>query len=274
MYPDARGSARLHPAFRRLIGGRVFFVHFRVVQVVWLGEIRMALAALVFDLDGTLTNSDPFHFAAYAEIAGRYGVAVDERCFFDRMSGRTNAEICRDLFAHVDPAEYQTIADDKETLFRHLLVGKLQPIAGLHALLAWGEQRGCELALVSNAPRANIVDMLAELNLTGKFREIVVGSELERGKPDPLPYLTALDRLGISARQAVVFEDAVPGVLSASRAGIVTVGLATSFAPAELKAAGATLIVPDYTAPGLLDFVGNVLDGRQPDVRDCVGALL
>jgi len=222
----------------------------------------MLSEGLIFDLDGTLTNSDPLHFAAYTGIAKRYGVIIDERCFRDRISGRTNAGICQDLFAHVDPAEYQKIADEKEALFRHLLAGRLRPIAGLGALLAWGEQHGCGLAVVSNAPRLNIVAMLAELKLDKQFHEIVVASELARGKPDPLPYRTALDRLRVPVERAVAFEDAVPGVQSASRAGIVTVGLSTTFGAADLKRAGAMLVVGDYCAPALLEFVRSVLDGR------------
>lgn len=216
--------------------------------------------ALVFDLDGTLTNSDPFHFAAFVEIGKQYGVEIDDQIFVEKISGHVNAEIFRNVFPHVDHTKHQAIADDKEALFRHMLVGKLQPIQGLDTLLAWADKRGCGLALVTNAPRLNVVDMLKALNLDGRFHEIVVSSELERGKPDPLPYVTALNRLKVPAQKAVAFEDAVPGVQSASRAGIFTIGLSTTTAPGVLKAAGATSVIPDYTAPGLFELIAKSLN--------------
>ncbi|MDR3517644.1 MAG: HAD-IA family hydrolase [Azospirillaceae bacterium] len=231
----------------------------------------MAHDALVFDLDGTLTNSDPFHFAAFVEIGKDYGVEIDEQIFVDKISGHSNVEICRSLFGHIDSARHPAIADDKEALFRRMLVGKLQPIPGLEALFAWAGARRCGMALVTNAPRLNVVDMLKALNLDDRFDEIVLATELPRSKPDPLPYQTALERLAVPASRAVAFEDAVPGVQSASRAGIVTVGLSTTSAPEALEAAGATLIIADYTAPGLLDRIGAVLDQRH-DVQPATPA--
>lgn len=219
----------------------------------------MFAEALAFDLDGTLTDSDPLHFAAYAEIGRAHGVTIDETCFATRMTGRTNAQILADVFAGVDAVACETIWRDKEALFRRLIVGRLRPLPGLMALLDWAARRGCGIALVSNAPRENIEAMLDELGLMPRFDAIVVANELPVSKPDPLPYATALARLGVSPARAVAFEDAVPGVLSASRAGIATVGLTTTTRPPELAQAGADLIVRDYAEPGLIEAVEAAL---------------
>lgn len=73
-----------------------------------------------------------------------------------------------------------------------------------------------------------------------------MAEELARPKPDPLPYLTGLQRLAATASQALAFEDSLPGVKAASDAGIFTVGIATTQTAERLLAAGARLVVEDF----------------------------
>lgn len=216
----------------------------------------MTLKALVFDLDGTLVDSDPYHFAAYRAIAARHGVTVDAAFFAKHISGHTNAEACAAMFPRMTPEEHRAIAAEKEMGFRAALA-TATALPGVHALLDWASGKGLRTGLVTNAPPANVDHMLAVIGLAGGFDTIVLGETLARGKPDPLPYATALERLEIAAGEAVAFEDAVPGVVSAVAAGIATVGITASRADA-LAAAGARLIVADFTDPGLMWF----LDGR------------
>jgi HAD superfamily hydrolase (TIGR01509 family) len=210
----------------------------------------VTLKALVFDLDGTLVDSDPHHFAAYRAIAARYGVAVDAAFFAKHISGHTNAEACVAMFPRMTPDEHRTIAAEKEVNFRAALA-TATALPGVRALFDWAAAKGLRTGLVTNAPPANVDHMLAVIGLAGRFDTIVLGETLARGKPDPLPYVTALERLDIAAGEAVAFEDAVPGVVSAVAAGIATVGITASRADA-LTAAGARLIVADFTDPSLM----------------------
>ncbi|WP_237155461.1 HAD family hydrolase [Oryzibacter oryziterrae] len=221
----------------------------------------MFTEGLLFDLDGTLTDSDPLHFEAFVRTASDYGVAMDEEMFRVHVSGQTNANICRNLFSHVDDGLHPKIADDKEALFRSLIVGKLKPIPGLLDFLDWAKARGMGMAVVSNAPRANVKDMLAALGIADYFSAIVIGSELPRGKPDPLPYLTGLEKLGVPAAKTLAFEDAPPGITAAHRAGIATVALRTSLSDEEARANGANVTIADYRDPQLMAYVLSVLDG-------------
>lgn len=211
--------------------------------------------ALLFDLDGTLIDSNPFHLRAFREIAGRYGVTVTDEVFRDKISGQSNAEICRVLFPHIDAAEHPAIADEKEALFRSLLTREAQGVAGLPALLDWAREQGWGVALVTNAPRANADHMLDAIGVTGAFHTTVAAEDVTRGKPDPMPYRTALDRLGVPAAAAVAFEDAVPGLSAAVAAGIATIGLTTTLDRAALLAAGASLTVATYGEPALRRFI-------------------
>jgi len=208
----------------------------------------MAIRALVFDMDGTLTDSDPLHLRAFQAALAPHGVELTEERYRTEISGRTNAAIGRLLFPHGTSAMHERFADEKERLFRELAT-RLDPLPGLMDLLALAEERGLAVALVTNAPRANADHMLAALGLAERFAVRVLGEEVARPKPDPLPYATAVARLGVHPQEAIGFEDSVSGVRSASAAGLLTVGIATSQAPATLLEAGARHVVADFADP-------------------------
>jgi HAD superfamily hydrolase (TIGR01509 family) len=215
--------------------------------------------ALLFDMDGTLTNSDPFHHEAFVEFGKAYGVDVDEQTFLKYVSGQANSLIFKNLFSHVPVEEHPRLADEKEALFRRLIVGRLKPIDGLLDVLNWAVEKKVGLAVVSNAPRPNVRDMLAQIGVTQYFHTIVIGTELERGKPDPLPYLTGLERLGVPANHAIAFEDAPPGLRAAHAASIFTVGLTTTLDEATVRSNGADIAIPDYRSPALWEAIGRVI---------------
>jgi HAD superfamily hydrolase (TIGR01509 family) len=215
--------------------------------------------ALLFDMDGTLTDSDRFHHEAFVEFGKAYGVDIDEPTFLKYVSGQANSQIFKSLFPHVAAEEHPRLADEKEALFRRLIIDRLKPIEGLVDVLSWAVEHKVGLAVVSNAPRPNVSDMLAQLGVAEYFHTIVIGTELERGKPDPLPYLTGLERLGVSADRALAFEDAPPGIRAAHAAKIFTVGLTTTLDEATMKTNGANIAVPNYRAPALWDAIGRII---------------
>jgi len=215
------------------------------------------LEALLFDLDGTLTDTDTLHLQALQQLLREQGRELSEAEFDAHVSGRANADMCRYLFPGRPVAEHEAFADRKEARFR-ALSPTLQPTAGLERLLAHAERRGIGMAVVTNAPRANAQHMLVAMGLAERFEHVLVAEELARAKPDPLPYLTGLERLGARADHALAFEDSVPGVTAASRAGILTVGLSTSQAPQVLLEAGAQLVVKNFDDERLWQLIAQM----------------
>ena len=213
------------------------------------------LQALLFDLDGTLANTDPIHFATWKDVLQPYGLAID-RPFYDRnFSGRLNAAIVAQLLPQLSVEAGEQLSGDKEAEFRRRATGELQPMAGLMELLHWANGQHLKQAVVTNAPVANAEFMLQVLGLQTHFETVVIAEQLERGKPDPLPYQTALQRLGVSAQSAVAFEDSPAGIHSAVGAGILTVGIASTHTPEELYAVGAKLVVQDFADARLNDLL-------------------
>lgn len=205
---------------------------------------------LLFDLDGTLTDTDALHFEAYRRLLAPLGKTITYDDYRHRIMGAANEAIMSWLFSGESQTRRLALAEEKESLFRAQLT-TIVPTPGLPALLAWAAQCGIRTAVVTNAPRANAEAMLGGLGLLHRFEILVIGDELARGKPDPLPYQTALDRLGRKAEHALAFEDSRSGVQSASRAGIPTIGMTTGLDVATLRAAGAIAAIPDFCDPWL-----------------------
>ena len=207
------------------------------------------LKAVIFDLDGTLTNSDKVHFQVFQDFFARHSIALDRTLYKEKVSGRQNVAILADFLPHLPKSEAEAFSDRKEATFRQLAKGQITPIPGLLTLLAQIQNKNLASAVVTNAPPENALFMLSELNLSSTFNLVVIADELPRGKPDPLPYQTALDKLGIVASEAIAFEDSSAGIRSATAAGIHTVGLTTTLTAAELLALGAERAIADFTDP-------------------------
>lgn len=209
------------------------------------------LQALLFDLDGTLANTDPIHFSTWQDELKPYGLDIDRDFYDHNFSGRLNAAIVANLLPQLSVVEGEALSDRKEAEFRQRAAGELQPLAGLIDVLQWANSQQLKQAVVTNAPIANAEFMLQVLKLDTHFQTVVIAEQLERGKPDPLPYQVALNRLGVTAQSAVAFEDSPSGICSAVSAGILTVGIASTHAPEELYVVGAHLVVNDFAAPEL-----------------------
>ena len=210
--------------------------------------------ALLFDLDGTLVDNDGDHLAAFQEVFAPHGIALDRALYVREIMGAANSAIGAKFLSHLPEAERAKVLEAKEAAYR-ARVGAMTPTPGALALLDAADARGWPCAVVTNAPRANAEQVLAALGLSSRFQALVIGQELARGKPDPLPYLTGLARLGVAAAHALAFEDSLSGVRAAVAAGIAVVGITTGLPPATLIEAGATFAAADFTDPRIRDWI-------------------
>ncbi|WP_369991737.1 HAD family hydrolase [Pseudomonas xanthosomatis] len=216
------------------------------------------LTALLFDLDGTLTDTDTLHLQAFRKLLHEHdGRELTQAQFNSQISGRSNGLLFAELFPAASAAQRQALAERKEALFRELSP-TLEPLPGLLRLLKHARLQAIGMCVVTNAPRLNAEHMLGAMGLNEWFDHVLVSDELARPKPDPLPYLTGLQKLGANAAQALAFEDSLPGVQAASGAGIYTVGLATTQSAERLHEAGAQLVIEDFDDPRLWALIGGM----------------
>ena len=212
-------------------------------------------AALLFDIDGTLADTDPLHLEAFNRTFEPYGEHFDKPRFALELQGKANDAIAARFVPQLSLDERRQVMAGKEQAFRELAASEIHGVPGLFALLDLADAWGVPMAAVTNAPRPNADLILNGLGIAHRFKAIVIGDELAHAKPHPMPYLEGLRLIGGDAAHAVAFEDSRTGIASASGAGIATIGIRTSLADADMLAAGAVLSADGYDDPALLAFV-------------------
>ncbi|MEN9567304.1 MAG: hypothetical protein RLZZ69_2500 [Cyanobacteriota bacterium] len=203
------------------------------------------LEAILFDLDGTLADTDSIHFSVWQDILVRYDLDIDRSFYRQRISGRTNSKIIKDIIPQLTLEDAWKLATEKEETYRRL-ANSLLPTPGLDRLIALTDRASIKRAVVTNAPEGNAVYMLKVLRLTDTFPTVIMAKDAPPGKPDPAPYELALSRLGVKSKRAIAFEDSVAGIRSAVGAGVYTIGITSSHLAEDLLNAGASMTIQDF----------------------------
>lgn len=211
-------------------------------------------ASLLFDLDGTIVETDHLHFEAFKSVFTPHGIDIDWEGYKARVMGKSNATIAADFLPHIPVADRPAITDAKEAAYRDRIT-TLEAMSGLLDLLDWADVNRISCGVVTNAPRANADLILKVLGIRHRFRVVIIGPELREAKPHPLPYLTALEALGGAAERSLGFEDSPSGAHSAAAAGLGVVGILSSLDDQTLRAAGAVVTGRDFTDPGVIGFI-------------------
>ncbi len=219
-------------------------------------------AALLFDLDRTLIDSDAKHLTAFQQIFASCGITVDQESYNASIHGASNELIGQMFLPHLSPQAQRAALEAKEAAYRADL-GGVERIRGTIELLDFAESLGLGVAVVTNAPRANVEVVLSALGRAARLPIAVIGSELELLKPDPLPYRRGLELTRAAAERSVAFEDSPTGVRSATTACLAVVGLTTSLDPASLIAAGAVIAVADFADPRIRDLIERRLPAQH-----------
>ncbi|MFV0359777.1 HAD family hydrolase [Tropicimonas sp.] len=208
--------------------------------------------ALLFDLDGTLIDSDPLHAAVFSDMFAARGRVVDFDFYRQNIHGRLN----KDIFESLCPGEDAVaLGIRKEDEYRRR-IGTTHPmIAGAGALFDLAGRMGWKTAVVTNAPRDNGEAVVRALGIADRIDALIIGSECPRAKPHPDPYVEGLRRLGADAASSLAFEDSPPGVGAAVGAGLTTLAVRSMLDDATLRAAGATATIADYNDPALTPFL-------------------
>ncbi len=184
--------------------------------------------AVIFDMDGVITDTMPYHFRAWKKIFGRAGISATKCAIYLRegQPGRvTIKEISREQGVPYDEAKARKMLAAKERLFKRTVRRRF--VAGSRGFLHYLKREGFRLALVTGTARHEVHHLMPD-RLLKMFDAIVTGTDVRHGKPHPEPYLKALKKLGLPASQAVVIENAPFGVHAAKRAGLRCLAVETS----------------------------------------------
>jgi HAD superfamily hydrolase (TIGR01509 family) len=216
--------------------------------------------ALLFDIDGTLADTDALHLEAFNQVFGPRGHVFDHARFTKELQGFSNASIGERFLTDEPPKHRAAVMEQKEAAFRRLVSGKIQPMSGLDTLLALADRANIPMVAVTNAPRLNAEMLLSGLGIGHRFKFLVIGDELPHGKPHPMPYLEGLRAVSAAPGSSIAFEDSRSGVQSASAAGITTIGIRTSLSHSDMVAAGAFMTAKSFDDPELIKLVATTMN--------------
>jgi HAD superfamily hydrolase (TIGR01509 family) len=202
------------------------------------------MRAVLFDFDGVLVNSEPLHYRALRDCLQPEGIEISQAEYARFYLAFDDWRAIKTALEHhgrkPTVERVNALAERKSDLFDELLA-TVPFFPGARELVeALAEE--VPLAIASGALRSEIERILGPAGLRAHFTAIVGAEDVERGKPDPEPYLTAMASLyekapGLRPDQCVVVEDTMTGIASALAAGMKVVGVAQTYAAEQLRAA-------------------------------------
>ena len=202
------------------------------------------IRAVIFDMDGVLTDSEPLINAAAVAMFREQGLAVQPDDFLPFVG--TGEKRYLGGVAEKYGVTLRT-PEDKNTLYAmylEMIPGRLQPTPGAVAFVHTCRVRGFKTAVATSADRVKLEGALVAVGLPPhEFDSTVTGSDIVHAKPDPEIFLTAAARLGLPPAACLVVEDSPHGVLAARRAGCPCVALTTTFPASVMEKEAPDLVV-------------------------------
>jgi beta-phosphoglucomutase len=205
----------------------------------------MSSFGVVFDMDGVIVDTNPYHKISLRQFCEKYGYHFTDEELINRIYGRTNNEWIANLFGKLPKERLLELGEEKEAMFRAIYKDVIEPVAGLEDFLKKLYHQKIPCAIGTSAPRSNVDFVLDNTGLRKYFPVILDQSHVEHGKPNPEIYLKTAQALNLPPAQTIVFEDSLSGIEAAQRAGARVVGVTTTHTPAELK--HCDLVIPDFT---------------------------
>ncbi|MBI5301064.1 MAG: beta-phosphoglucomutase [Chloroflexi bacterium] len=185
----------------------------------------MGLRAVIFDLDGVITDTSRFHYLCWKKLADRYHVHFDET-FNERFKGVSRKDCVRMLFPEIkDGARLDELADQKNRYYVEMIqqITPADLFEGTRKLLRELHDHGIKTAIGSASKNTALV--MQKLEITDLFDAVADGSQVVHSKPAPDVFELCAHKLNVACSECLVLEDAQAGIQAALAAGMTTVGI-------------------------------------------------
>ena len=204
------------------------------------------LQAVIFDMDGVICHTNPFHSIAFKQFFAIRNLNPTEEEFKSHMYGKNNGYILSHfLQRRIEGEELALLEFEKESLFRAIYKTNVQAIDGYLDFLAELHGGGLSVAVATSAPRANLELILGSLGIKESMKSLLASEDVSKHKPDPEVYLKTAANLNLEPGRCLVFEDSYSGILAGLNAGMKVVGVLTSHTKEELPVCD--LYINDYS---------------------------
>lgn len=193
------------------------------------------LKAVIFDMDGVICHTNPYHSIAFKEFFAKRNLNPTEEEFRLHMYGKNNGYILSHFLGRkIEGKELKDLEYEKESLFRDLYKAEVDPISGYMDFLLELNLAELAVGVATSAPRANMDLILDTLDIRNIFHSTLAEEDVNKHKPDPEVYLKSAKRLGVSPENCVVFEDSFSGASAGLNAGMKVVGVLSTHSKDEL----------------------------------------
>jgi len=207
------------------------------------------LTAVIFDFDGVIADTEPLHFAGFRQTLAEIGITLTESDYYANYLGYDDLGcFIAALTAHkhpADPAALAQLMQRKAHVYLESVTDHLVIFPGVREFVR-DAAVAYPLAIASGALRHEIEVILEQAGLRKEFLHITSAEDVTRGKPDPQPFLHALNGLNrprreplITAESCLVIEDSLPGIRSAKSAGMKVLAVANTHTIQDLHEAHA-----------------------------------
>jgi HAD superfamily hydrolase (TIGR01509 family) len=223
------------------------------MEVPFMASPSLLPAAVIFDMDGVLIDSNPFHVRKWVDLLHEHGIPFDEDELPKLILGHRNDSAFRRFFGeHLTRAEIRQLSAELEAKFRKAFGPHARLLPGLRRFIEACYADGTLMAVASSAMSANVDFIVDRLELRPYMQAILTGDEVSHAKPDPEIYLKTAAKLGVEPAACVAFEDSFVGIEAAERAGMKCIGVASTFPAEDLRReTHADLVVPGFEAVSL-----------------------
>jgi len=202
------------------------------------------LDGLLLDLDGTLADTERLHLQAHRQVLEEQGILVEDSEIVRNVGGHDRAFYLELQERHGVPGDIEHwLADKEAAVWRAISSGAVEAMPGAHALIGAAAQRDVSCVVVTNSARIVAEAVLEGCGLAAALPHRVCWEDTVEHKPHPAPYLRGLGLLNADPTRVHALEDSIPGVRSATAAGLRCIGCAGYVEPEALRTAGAWRVV-------------------------------
>jgi HAD superfamily hydrolase (TIGR01509 family) len=232
------------------------------------------IRAIIFDLDGTLADTEPLHFEAFREVFASENIEVTRDEYFSRLIGYNDRDcftvVLREHRKPADAARIGALMDRKAALYQAMISDRDVLCPGAEEFVRKCAER-FPLMIVTGTLRAEAEMILGRAKLRGLFADVIAAEDVERGKPEPDGFLAALGRLGfilrprpsLRAEECLVIEDTAAGIEAAHRAGMRVLAVCYTMPATDLAAA--EMVIPSFLQTDLDNILSRLSISPQSE---------
>jgi len=204
------------------------------------------VSGIIFDMDGTIVDSLPYHHEAW-RIFFEENKVEDFSEKLKKYKGGGTLDLMKAVYGDIySLEELKKMSDDKEIIFRDIYRGNIVPIDGYLEFLNEIKSKNILLGIASNAIKLNVDLTLKELGIYDLFDSIICGDEVNYGKPNPEMFNKTISYFKVNKANCLVFEDSIEGITAANNAGIKVIGVTSSNSSDVLRKAGCVETINNY----------------------------